>query len=110
VRLPAAVPAAAAESIKYEVKFMNELTKHLELTPPEKNEEAEADELIRGDTIKDLRSGDREAALTRAALARFLEETATNNYRARRWGSLRRVRMPDNTYRWLCGECAKRSR
>jgi hypothetical protein len=105
--LPLGLGDKAADAIKDEVKFMEELTKHLELKVPEKNEAAEADEVVRGDIGKDLRGGDREAALTRAALARLLKETAPNNYRARRWGSLRRVRMSDNSYRWLC--CAKRS-
>jgi len=63
-----------------------------------------------GNALKDLRGSDRDAAFTRAALARFLEETAPDNYRARRWGSLWRVRTPDNTNRWLCEDCAKRSR
>jgi hypothetical protein len=100
----------AADAIKDEVKFMEGLTKHLELKAPEKSGEAEADEVVRGDVGKDLRRADAEAALRRAALAWLLEETAPNNYRARRWGSLRRVRISDNSYRWLCGDCAKRRR
>jgi hypothetical protein len=108
--MPLALGPKVAEAVKDEVKLMQELTKHLELQVPEPNALAEADEAIRGDAGKDLRGGDRASRLTRAALTRLLEETAPDNYRARRWGSLRRVRMSDNTYRWLCEACAKRRR
>jgi GTPase SAR1 family protein len=108
--MPLALGAEAADAMKDQVKFMQELTKHLELEAPKKNEGTEAEAVFVGDIGKDLRGGDREAALTRAALECLLEETAPNNYRARRWGSLRRVRMSDNSYRWLCEDCAKRIR
>jgi hypothetical protein len=65
-----------------------------------------SEQVTGGDVGKDLRGNEREVAVTRAALARFLEETAPNNYRARQWGSLRRTRMSDNSYRWLCENCA----
>ncbi len=108
--LPLGLGVEAAKAIKNEVKFMQELTKHLELKAPEKSDAAEAFEAVQNDVRRDLRGGDREAALTRTALARFLEETAPDNYHARRWGSLRRVRMSDNSYRWLCEDCTKRTR
>ncbi len=36
-----------------------------------------------------------------------VSSAAPDNYRAKRWGSLRRVRMSDNSYRWLCKDHAK---
>jgi Leucine-rich repeat (LRR) protein/GTPase SAR1 family protein len=108
--MPLALGPKVADAIKEEVKLMEELTKHLELKAPEKRELAEADQVVRGDVGKDLRGHDQEKALTRAALARLLEETSPNNYRARRWGSLERIWMPDNSHRWLCEECAKHRR
>jgi hypothetical protein len=41
-------------------------------------------------------------------LAQLLEAIAPDNYKARQWGPLRRVRMGDNTYRWMCDEHARR--
>jgi hypothetical protein len=108
--MPLTLGAGVADAIKNEVKLMEELTKHLELKAPEKNELAIAEKIVPGSVGKDLRGHDREAALTRAALAKLLEEVAPENYRARRWGSLRRVRMSDNSHRWLCEACARRSR
>ena len=40
-------------------------------------------------------------------LAELFSEIAPKNYKARKWGPLRRVRMLDNTYLWLCEEHAK---
>jgi hypothetical protein len=107
--MPLILGAAAADAVKNEVKLMEELTKHLGLKMPERGNATAVDEMLGKDAGKDLRGGDLESALTRAALERFLEETAPDNYRARRWGSLRRMRMSDNSYRWLCEQCAKRS-
>jgi hypothetical protein len=107
--MPLALGADTAKAIEDEVKLMDELTKHLELEMPEKEADDGSGKLIEGAGGKDLRGNDRETALTRAGLARLLEETAPDNYRARRWGSLRRVKMPDNSYRWLC-EAHKPSR
>jgi len=108
--LPLALGAEAVKVIEDEVKFMEALTDHLALEAPEDSEDIGADEVFGGAVGKDLRSQDREAAVTRAALARFLEATAPDNYRAKRWGSLRRVRMSDNSHRWLCEACARKSR
>ena len=108
--MPLTMDAGAVDAIKDQVKFMEELSKHLELEMPDENEATEAREVLGGNMGKDLRGDDREAALTRTALERLLEETAPANYRARRWGSLRRVHMSDNSYRWLCETCAKRNR
>jgi len=35
-------------------------------------------------------------------LTELLKELAPDEYAARQWGELQRVRMPDNSYRWLC--------
>ena len=43
----------------------------------------------------------------RAQLQQLLKEIAPKNYEAREWGSMRRVKMPDNTYRWMCEEHAR---
>ena len=48
------------------------------------------------------------AAGTWLQLAELLEAIAPENYKARKWGPLRRVRMGDNTYRWMCDEHARR--
>lgn len=108
--MPLALGAEVAKAVEDEVKFMEELTKHIELEVPKGEKEADAKAFEDAMSGKDLRGVDQDAAATRAALARFLEETAPNNYRARQWGSLRRVRMPDNSHRWLCEECAKQAR
>jgi hypothetical protein len=59
-------------------------------------------------TLRDLRQfGDEdEKRIARMQLAELFSEIAPKNYKARQWGPLRRVRMPDNTYRWLCEEHA----
>jgi hypothetical protein len=108
--MPLTLGADAAKAIEHEVKFMEALSKHLELEAPQESKATDADEIIRGRIGHELRSNDPEATVTRAALERFLQETAPDNYRARQWGSLSRVRLRDNSYRWLCTECAKRSR
>jgi len=40
----------------------------------------------------------------------MLEAIAPAEFRARQWGSLRRVRKSDNSYRWLCGDCAAKGK
>jgi len=106
--MPLALGAEVVKSVEDEVKFMEELTKHMELQAPSEEDDRNLfDEVT---FTKDLRVPDKETAIARASLARFLEETAPNNYRAKIWGSLRRIRMPDNSYRWLCEECAKQVR
>jgi internalin A len=37
-------------------------------------------------------------------LAAFLEKQKPANYKAQQWGELERVKLPDNTFRWLCKE------
>ncbi len=107
--MPMALGTPVADVVKNEVKFMEALTKQMELKAPEKDKSSKIDDVVNQHAMN-LQAPDPEAALIRAALQRLLEETAPDNYRARRWGSLRRVRMSDNTYRWLCDECAKRIR
>lgn len=109
--MPLVLGAAAADAIKDQVKFMQELTKHMELKAPQKGSAA-ANKVVGEEGVvgRDMRGKSSEAALMRAALERLLEETAPDNYHARRWGSLRRVRMGDNSYRWLCEQCAKSCR
>jgi Leucine-rich repeat (LRR) protein len=102
--MPLALGPRVFDAIKDEVEFMNELTQHMELEA-DTAKIAGAAELLQGDVGKDLRGTERESRLMRAALARFLQETAPTNYRAQQWGSLRRVRMSDNSYRWMCEPC-----
>jgi hypothetical protein len=82
--MPLALGKGAAKQIENQVKLMNELAKHIELEEPEETDDARDDEVLGGAIGKDLRSKEREAVITRAALARFLEEVAPTNYRARR--------------------------
>jgi hypothetical protein len=35
-------------------------------------------------------------------LAAFLEKKMPAEYKARKWGELERMKMPDETFRWLC--------
>ncbi len=108
--MPLALGAEVAKSVEAQVKLMDALTKQLELEAPEEESDDGSGELIRSGVGKDLRGKNGETALMRASLARFLEETAPDNYRARKWGSLRRIKMSDNSHRWLCETCAARNR
>jgi hypothetical protein len=103
-----ALGAETAKLLKDRVKLMEALTKQLEVEKPEKESDDGSEVVMSGAVGRDLRGNERETALMRAALERFLEETAPDNYRARRWGSLRRVRMSNNSHRWLCESCAAR--
>jgi internalin A len=107
--LPLAVNPKLLEAMKNEVEFMKNLAKHLELEGgAESDISAESGELAEGmegkGKIRDLRqlSGEDEKRIVRMQLAKLLEEIAPKNYEARQWGPLKRIRMPDNTYRWLC--------
>jgi len=112
--LPLALGNNVYNVIKNDVTFMKEMTKHLELALHSDSEYDKeflcSDDAQAGEHIKDVRGDDKETPLIRAALTRFLEELAPNNYRAGQWGELKRVRLPDNSYRWLCEACAKRVR
>ncbi len=109
--LPSAVGAKIFEEVKNEVEFMKELAGHLELEGgAESDISAEASEVVeelKGKaTLQDLRrfGGEDEMRIARMQLAGLFEAIAPKNYKARQWGPLRRVKMLDNTYRWLCGE------
>ncbi len=96
--------------IKDDVNLMKELAKHMELKDKDRKPATKGEEAVESRVGKGIAGGDEESRLTRAALAGLLEQLAPTNYRARQWGSLRRVQMPDDSYRWLCEECAKRAR
>lgn len=102
--MPLALGKEVFDAIKDDVKFMGELTKHMELEA-DTEEVVGAKDVLQGEAGKDLRGPEKESRLMRVSLARFLEETAPVNYRARQWGSLRRVRMSDNSHRWVCESC-----
>lgn len=55
-----------------------------------------------------FRGEDRDSELrhARLQLAELLKEIAPNEYNLQQWGELRRVRMGDNTHRWLCKQHA----
>ena len=106
--MPIAMGAAAFNAIKDDVDFMKELAKYISVKPDVSDDEETRGiaEKLGGSFVKDMRLDDPETSLMRAALSRMLEAIAPDNYRARQWGSLSRVRMSDNSYRWLCSACA----
>jgi hypothetical protein len=108
--MPVALGSEVFDTIKDDVHFMGELSKHLELKPGDKAALGKEQEVAEAEAGKGVGVAERESRLTRAALTRLLEELAPNNYHARQWGSLRRVRMPDNSHRWLCPEHATQVR
>ena len=110
--VPLGINAVLYEKMKNEVDFMKELSSHLELEGEVVSDISfESTEFIEefDNKIIDLRQKDSEDLnrITRMQLAKLLEEIAPDNYKARQWGPLRRVRMGDNTYRWLCEEHAR---
>ena len=107
--LPLGVDAKVFEAMQEETEFMKELADHLELDGgAESDISEEAGEFTEAEgrkgRLRDFRDlgGEDEKRIARMQLARLLEEIAPKEYKARQWGELRRVRMPDNTYRWLC--------
>jgi hypothetical protein len=100
--------------VKNDVAFMKELTNHLTLEADPYSADSKtlmsANDSFAGETVKDLRGDGQETALMRAAMAQFLETLAPNNYRAGQWGELKRIHLPDNSYRWLCEEHARQAR
>jgi len=111
--LPLAVDPKLFEAMKNEVEFMKELADHMELEGgAESDISVEAVETVEAieqkGRIRDFRqsSGDDEKRIVRMQLAELFEQIAPKNYKARQWGELRRIKMPDNTYRWLCAEHA----
>ena len=108
--MPLALGPEVFDVIKDDVAFMDELAKQMELEKGDTRDQAEEDDVAETGVGKGIGEGDKESRLTRWALAAFMKEMAPANYHARRWGSLRRVRMSDDSYRWLCEDCAKRGR
>jgi hypothetical protein len=110
--MPLTMGAETFDVLNDDVKFMNELAKNIPLEAGVSDSEDTKGiaDVLEGSVARDLRRDDREARLLRAALSRFLEAVAPDNFRARQWGSLRRVRMSDNSYRWLCKACADQRR
>ncbi|GEP41915.1 hypothetical protein BGE01nite_12060 [Brevifollis gellanilyticus] len=108
--VPLMAGAEVAKEVESELKFMTALAKHLDLEAPESEKLDEALAILEEEAACNLKGQSEAARLARAALTRLLEETAPDNYRAKTWGGLRRVRMPDNSHRWLCGCCAEKVR
>ncbi|GEM_PF-3409717 len=107
--MPLAVGDSIYEAVRNEVEFMKELVKHLKLKGGAASDvTAETDalwserEMLGG--ILDLRDLDREGEkrIARFRLTELLKSIAPANYGSGEWGALKRVRMPDNTFRWLC--------
>ncbi len=93
------------------MKFMKELAGHLELEGGAEMEiSSEGGQTVKSiegrGKIRDLRqwSGADEKRIARMQLAKLFSEISPENYKAQQWGELRRIKMPDNTYRWLCEE------
>jgi Leucine-rich repeat (LRR) protein/GTPase SAR1 family protein len=112
--LPLAVDEKSFKAMKNEVGFMKELAGHLELEGGADSDISEerykAVFAHKGITrLRDLRMLEERDTkqIVRIQLAKLFEEIAPKNYKARQWGELRRVRMADNTYRWLCAAHAE---
>jgi hypothetical protein len=111
--LSLAVKPEVFETVENHVEFMKELAGHLELEGGTQSDiSAEVGDMARGlkgkGKVRDLRqlSSDDQKRIVPMQLAELLVEIAPENYKAQQWGPLRRVRMPDNTYRWLCDKHA----
>ncbi len=110
--LPLGVDAALFTAMKDEVGLMKELAGLIKLEGgAESDVGGDAGEFLRGKgagmlDVRDERGADVNR-IARMQLAQLLGEIAPKNYKGRKWGSLRRVRMRDNTYRWLCEEHAR---
>ena len=112
--MPLAVGDDLYKTIKNEVTFMKELAGHLELkggAASDLSDDAGDFAKAVGHTPRhaDLRDFGQEdqKRMARQQLAGLLREIAPKNYEARQWGPLRRIHLPDNTYRWLCKEHAE---
>ena len=101
--------------MKDEVGLMKELAGQIKLEGGAESDLGDdSGEFVRGKgagllDVRDERGADVNR-IARMQLAQLLGEIAPKNYKARKWGSLRRVRMRDNTYRWMCEEHAKEYR
>ena len=108
--MPLLIGQQAYDLVKNDVTFMKQLSRHIELEATPDGFAAKHGAEVGGELATDLRARGGKVAVARAAMMRFLEATAPDRYRARSWGELRRIHMPDNSYRWLCRECAQRTR
>ncbi|MEM8642951.1 MAG: COR domain-containing protein [Cyanobacteria bacterium P01_G01_bin.54] len=112
--MPMALGDEVYGTVKNDVIFMKELTKHLTLDADPYSTDNKtllnADDWLEGDRVKDLRGDGQKTALMRTAMAQFLEAVAPKQYHARQWGGLKRIHLPDNSYRWLCEEHAREAR
>ncbi len=95
------------EAIKYQLAMSKELAKNVELKGGAGNK---PDKLTKDvlDAASDGRIGYSDEPVLREQLSMFLKEIAPANYQAKRWGTLQRRRMPDDSYRWICDECSKK--
>ncbi len=110
--LPLKVDEELFEAMKDEVGLMKELAGLIKLEGgAESDVGVDAGEFLRGKGAGMLDVLDERGAdvnrIARMQLAQLLGEIAPKNYKARKWGSLQRVRMRDNSYRWMCQEHAK---
>ncbi len=108
--MPLTLGDAVFGAIKNDVTFMKELTKHVELETDGPDEDADLLERLGARDKGDWGRDDTQTRLMRAALVKFLETLAPTQYAAGDWGGLRRVHMPDNSYRWLCEACERKVR
>jgi RHS repeat-associated protein len=99
--MPLALGDVVFSEIKNHVELMKELVRHMEELEIESNSHNKLRALAR------RAAGER---LTRESLSQFLGVIAPRNYRDGNWGSLSRVRMSDDKYRWLCPEHAASAR
>jgi internalin A len=101
---PLLIGKVGYEAVKYQIAMSKELAKHIELKGGAGNK---PDKLTKDvlDAASEGRVGCFDEPVLREQLALFLEEIAPANYKAKRWGTLERRRMPDNSYRWICDEC-----
>ncbi len=103
--LPLTLGDKKYEGIKYEVNFMKELASHLrtnfELDNNGMNKFSDDDySLTPVDLTQKFEKDINRTA--RLQLAQIYMEIAPINYESRKWGSLERRRMSDNSFRWLC--------
>ncbi len=104
-----AVGVEVYKDIKPAADFMKELVGHISKLATASADKAKGaasedyDEIAEG--LKRAFYGG-EAHTARAQLQQLLRDIAPENYESKLWGDMRRVRMPDNSYRWMCAEHA----
>ena len=101
---PDIIGAVAAEAVKYQLAMSKELAKNIELKGGA-DDKLDKKYKTLFDGVEEGRVGYFNNRVLREQLAMFLEQVAPANYRAKEWGSLKRVRMADDTYRWICDKC-----